>query len=421
MIVGLSGLFVGLHVSGYTMLSPVDELQHIDYLDRAPSHPEPDDQVGQYALHQQLCRGMDAEGFGPPGCRRGLLDPDDFQERGYNTASIYTPVYYTATKTVASVIGLVTPADDLVTRGRLAGGFWLALGIILIFVAGRRRGLPRGPLAAISLLLLTAPALLYPSATIAPDATALAVGGGLMLALTWYEEQPSRGRAAVLIGLATLAALVKMTYLCVVAAVSLYLLIRWWRTRQTRDARRLVAVAIGAGAAALAATLAWTVYVASLPQIAAEDLPHMATRFQVPAFPWAGLGVSLFVMVQPLSNPWVLVGTPQLSIIACTIASLVITSGTVAAAIFGVGGERDQDLARATLISAVLSSAGLVVIAYVMSGSYIPLPSRYGIALVAPFALSAAACVRTRTAAAILWTLAGVTLVLGVWRLVALN
>jgi hypothetical protein len=423
MVVALSGLFVGLHVQGYTTLSPVDELQHIDYLDRAPEHPEPDDRVGQYALHQQLCRSVDAPDFGPPQCRSGRLDPNDFQERGYNTAAIYTPIYYTVTKVVASGVDVVTPTDDLVTTGRLAGAFWLALGVLLIYAAGRRRGLRRGPMAAIGALLVSAPAVLYPSATIAPDATALAVGGGLMLALTWWEDKPSTRRAAVLVGVAAVVALVKMTYLCIVAAVSIYLLLRWLRGRgrdgQSAPWALLVAVATGAGA--LVVTVAWMAYVAAQPQIVTEELPHMATRFKVASFPWAGLGDGLFVLVQPLSNPWALVGVPQLSVLACTIGSLVLTSGSVAVAVFGVGSDRERDLARATLLSAVASSVLLVTASYLTSGSYIPLPTRYGMALLAPLALSAAACARSRTATAILWALAAVTVVLTTWRLVALN
>ncbi|WP_210648778.1 hypothetical protein [Nocardioides sp. SYSU D00065] len=422
MIVVLSGLLVGLHVDGYTKLSPVDELQHIDYLDRAPGHPSPTDRVGQFAMHQQLCRGMDFEGFGPPGCVRGRLDPDNFQERGYNTASIYTPLYYTATKVVASGIELVTPADDLVTSGRLVGGFWLALGALLLFAAGRRRGLDRGPLAAICVLLVSGPALLYPSSTIAPDATALALSAGLVLALTWVEERPTKRRIAVLVLIATIAPLVKMTYLCSVAVVALYLLIRWLRGLQ-RGERAHWPLVTGAVAAvtALAGTFAWTSYVSSMPQISDEALPDMATRFQVGAFPWYGIGDSLFVLLQPLSNPWVLVGTPQLVVLACTLGTLTVTAGTVATAIFGVGQEREQDLARATIISGIACSIGLIVISYVTSGSYIPLPSRYGMALIAPLALSTVACVRTRTSSAILWGIAAASLVLTLWRLVDLN
>ncbi|SEB44922.1 hypothetical protein SAMN04489844_0113 [Nocardioides exalbidus] len=422
MIVVLSGLFVGMHVHGYTTLSPVDELQHIDYLDRAPGHPEPDDRVGQYALHQQVCRGIDAPGFAPPGCVRGRLDPKIFQESGFNTAAIYTPLYYTVTKVAAGAISLVTPLDDLVTTGRLAGAAWLALGAILVFAVGRRRGLDRGPLAALCALLVSAPALLYPSSTIAPDASALAAGAGLLLALTWWEERPSWRRAALLVGLAAVVALVKLTYLCVVAVIALYLLIRWVRDlRRGERAHGTIVVAVAGAVTALVAAFAWTAYVATLPQITEAELPTMATQFKVADFPWAGLADSIFVLVQPFTNPWVVVGNAQLTALTCTIGSLVLTSGTVAAAVFGVGQERERDLARATLVGALVTGAGLVVMAYVTSGSYVPIPSRYGAALAAPLVLSTAACVRSRSATAILAGLAAVSVVLTFVRLVGIS
>ena len=246
------------------------------------------------------------------------------------------------------------------------------------------------------------PAVLFPSSTIAPDASALAVGGGLLLALTWWELRPTWRRAALLVLLAALASLMKMTYLCVVAAVALYLLVRWARTlRRPESSHRPLVLGVVAGVASLAATLAWSSYVATLPQIDSADLPDMATRFQVPAFPWAGLTDSLLLFVQPLSHPWVLVGMPQLLFLSTALVSLVLTSGTVAGAVFGASEERERDLARATLLAAVLSGAGLVVLAYVTAGAYIPLPARYGMGLVAPLAICTAACVRSRSATGI--------------------
>jgi len=50
---------VGLHVDRYTKVSPVDEMQHIDYLYRAPSAPAYGDKVGQDAMREQTCRGLD--------------------------------------------------------------------------------------------------------------------------------------------------------------------------------------------------------------------------------------------------------------------------------------------------------------------------------------------------------------------------
>ena len=417
----LSFLLVGLHVDGYTKVSPVDELQHIDYLYQIPDHPDPDAKIGQEALHQQLCRGLDAPGFPPPKCQPGELDPNAFQESGYNTAAGYTPIYYALTRGIAEVIQVLTPADDLVTAGRLAGGVWLGLGVALLDAAGRLRGVARAPLVTVGAMVSASPAVVFPSSTIAPDATAIAMGAGLVLALSWWELRPTPARALLVVLLAAVAALVKTTFLGVVAAVALYLLFRWARgMRRPERSHRALLVGVVASVAALVATAAWSIYFASLPQIAEADLPDMATRFRIDTFNWVGLGESLLSLVQPLSSPWLIVGLPQLTLVSTGLISIVLTAGVVAAAVFGAAPEREQDLARATLVAAVLTAAGLVVLAYVTVDSYIPLPARYGMALVGPMAICTAACIRTRTSLAIMIAITVTVLALAVARLVGL-
>ncbi|HET6692862.1 MAG TPA: hypothetical protein VFG97_01045, partial [Pedococcus sp.] len=81
-------VLVALQVHSYTRLSPIDELQHIDSLYKAPAAPAPGDRVGQEAMRQQDCRGVDAPGFEPGPCRPlGSFDPATYQEKGYNTAA----------------------------------------------------------------------------------------------------------------------------------------------------------------------------------------------------------------------------------------------------------------------------------------------------------------------------------------------
>ena len=422
LFLALSGILVSLHVDGYTRLSPIDELQHIDYLYQVPDPPEPDDKVGQQALHQQLCRGVDSPGMEVARCQKGYLDPNVFQEKGYNTAVGYTPVYYTLTRGAAEVIGLVSPIDNLVTAGRLVGALWLSLGLTLIYAAGRMRGLRRGPLVALTVLLVGSPAVLYPASTIAPDSAALASGGLMILALTAWERRPSRLRFVWLVLAAVLVAAVKMTYLVAVAAVSLYLLLRWLQERRARELPAVATpvVAVTTGVAALVSSLAWTAYVGSKPQIDPADLPDMATRFAVPSFPWTGMGDSLFALVTPLSSPWVAVGSPTLTTMTTVLVSTLLVAGLVAAAVFAAASRHEVTLARATIIAALVGAAGLVALSYLTAGAYIPLPARYGAALVAPMAICTAACLRSRGSVLTVASVAGVTVVLALWRLTAL-
>ena len=173
----VAAVMVSLHVDAYTRVSPVDELQHIDYLYIAPDSPAPGDRVGQQAMNEQACRGLDVPGHPVPPCRpRGTYDPNAFQESGFNTASVNSPVYYTLGKAVGATIEALTPVDNLVTGARLAGIVWLGGGIALLYAAARYRGAGRWAAGVVGLLLLSAPALLYPAATINPDGQALLWG-----------------------------------------------------------------------------------------------------------------------------------------------------------------------------------------------------------------------------------------------------
>ena len=52
----------------------------------------PGDKVGNQALRQEACRGVDAPAFALPPCSpTATYDPHVFQERGYNTAALDAP------------------------------------------------------------------------------------------------------------------------------------------------------------------------------------------------------------------------------------------------------------------------------------------------------------------------------------------
>jgi hypothetical protein len=420
-IAALGFVFVALQVNSYTVLSPIDELQHIDYLYRAPSSPAPADRVGQEALHQQDCRGIDAPGFGPPLCRplSTNLDPTSYQEKGYNTAAANTPVYYTATRGIAEVVRALTPADDLVTAGRLTGGLWFALGLALTFLTGRRRGVASAPMAAVTLLLASTPALIFPSATITPDASGLMAGAALVLAMTWWEERPSTVRGLVLVLLGIVVSFAKMTNLVVVAAVVLYLLFRPTGddgpNRPSMRARWTTAVTVGLSSVIAAG--AWLAYVGTRPQIAAADLPDMASKYQLSYFPWTGLVESSLSLLQPLSSSWVVVGSVPFLNFATAVVAMVVLAGTLAAALFTGAPPLEVALARAVVAAAVVGALLLVTAGYLFSSSYFTIPVRYGIALVAPMTIVTASMLRSRSSVVLVGSAALLALAATAFRL----
>jgi hypothetical protein len=429
----VSILLVSLHVGHYTKLSPIDELQHVDYLFKSPHVVAPADKVGNDALREEACRGVDAPGFVVPAAcsRTATYDPEAFQEKGYNTAAGYTPLYYTITHAAAKVVQALTPVSDLVTAGRLVGALWLWLGLVLSYLAGRRLGVRHWPLLGVLVLAAATPSVLLPSATVTPDAASIATGGLMLLLTVWWEQQP-RGRTwAPVLGAAVVATL-KITNVVVVAGCGAYLLLRWWQQRRSREqpagptsARtRLrdypVAGVLMVGAA-VTASVAWTHYVATLPQQDPADLPDLATRFHVDAFPWNGVLESALALVNPLGNPTVVVGSLQLVMLVTELSSYLVMAGLVGAAFLVPGRPRVAALGRAWLAAAVLCCVGLIALGYLAQSQYFPIPPRYGASLVPGACVLTAALVRNRFGTVAVWSIALVCTAITAYRLLTLS
>jgi hypothetical protein len=421
----VSILIVSLHVAQYTKLSPIDELQHIDYLYKSPHIVAPADKVGNDALRQEACRGVDAPGFVVPAAcsRTATYDPSAFQEKGYNTAAGNTPLYYSITHAAALLISALTPTSDLVTAGRLAGALWLWGGLLFTFLAGRRIGVPRGPLLGMLILVAVTPAVLLPSATVTPDAANFAAGAVLLWLTIWWEQQ-RQGRTWVLAIGALIITLLKLTNVAVACGCGAYLLIRWWQQRNRRDRagarirlRDYPVAGFSVVAASVIPSIVWTRFVSTLPQQDPGDLPDMATRFHVDAFPLNGLLESLFAFVNPLASPTVVVGSPQLVYLVAALTSYLMVAGLMGAALFVRGRPRIVALGRAWVLAAIASCAGLIMLGYVLQSTYFAIPTRYGESLVPGVCVVTAHQLRHRFATVTVWVLAVLSVAVTVYRL----
>ena len=437
-VIGVGLLLSAIQVLSYPRLSPIDELSHLDYVLRSPTLLDPGDKVEQEAMRIQACRGVDAPGFDPTSCKKGVVyDADVFQEKGYNTAATNTPIFYAADKALAELVRLATPVDGIFLAARLTGGLWLALGIVVTALAGRRMGAGLLPLAGVLGLVVASPATTYPSATVTPDSLGLLVGASVLLAALRWEERPTRRRAVVLVVVATVVALVKLTNFVVVAAVALYLLLNRRKSASVADeptdaaaiasgrpasvpGRARTIVALATGGLALVATVAWTLSSNARNHQDPADAPDMATRFAVDSFPWRALLDNALTLAQPLQVPWIGLGDPSLMWFSTVLAHVLLTAGMVAAAFFLTDLARQTLLAQCLLLAAVLFSLGLVVVGYVTAHMYFPLPNRYGVAIVGPAVVVTASMLRSRVAVGVVLGLAGIATTLSVFRLVGL-
>lgn len=415
LLVLVAFLNVGMHVHAYTQVGPIDELQHIDYLYKSPGIIAPGDTIGDGAMEQEACRGLDFDGFTPPPCvEGGDYDPLDFQEKGYSTAAANTPLYYSITHLFALPVMALTSADDLVTAGRLVGALWLAAGLLVAYAAGRRLGAHRWALTGVLATVACMPAVVYPSSIITPDAATCVVGAGVLLAALWWEERPER-RWPVLAVVTTVALAIKMTNVVIVVALALYMLIRlvvlWSRARQADppadtfapDASSSVTMRswlVGGATLAITSVVvggAWLVVQGALQHGDPSDVP-MNTRFAVAVLPLTGVFTAVGKWLTPLSSPWAGVGRQDMSDMLQRIGQLVLGAGLIGAAVLGLRALRERALAWAVVVAGLTGATMFVLLTFYSQGNYIPPPARYGYTLAPAMAVLTAVGLRTRPA-----------------------
>jgi hypothetical protein len=415
LVLVLAGLGLGaLHVVKHTDMSPVDELQHIDYLFKAPAVVHSGEKVGQEAMREQACRGLVLWATPVPCDPEATYDPEDFQESGSNTAAIYTPLYYTLTRVVALPLDLV-PGVGLVTAARLAGGVWLAAGLVVSLLAARRLG--AHPYTATPLLLATAsvPTVLYPAATITPDALALLGGAALLWSVLWWQDAPSR-RWWLPALLSALVVLVKALNIVVVVLVALYVLLRVVtaevRRRRTAAAGTdVVVVDDRAPRPAQAAIVITAMSVLSLAlafgyilytgatAVASSDGVDMTERTRADAFPLAPMieHTGVFLQVFYDAGSWNVLGS--VGVVNQRLLGLFVFGATFAAALVARKVSADLRLMAASLLVVGLVGAPLIMaFTYLSQGIVVPIPGRYALTLIPAGVAVAAATLRDRPA-----------------------
>jgi len=390
------------HVYRYTQLSPIDELQHIDYYLKSPTLIVLGDRIGEPAMREEACRGIDAA-FTVPLCDAPTLSPDQFQESGFNTAYIHPPAYYSLTALLSLPMRWV--GLESVTAGRLVGGFWLALGLLLTWIAGRRMQINAVALAASLLLIGVMPSVVYSSSLINPDATSLPAGAAVVLLTLEAERRTNYWRWILLALAAAVAVGFKSQNIIIIMCLALYLLLRAWQKftnkptapdiehTPRRRALTVAGMALALGIFALFVVGAWLKVVSSIGGSSA-DIPMNSALRGGPGVPWAELVNSLGIFFPP-SSAYVSIFLRG----AAIQTGMIVTGLVLIAGCTGIGwflteaGPGIRALARAVTITAVLGAPLMVMANDVLLDSVFQIPGRYGLALLPAIAL----CVATGT------------------------
>ncbi len=398
----LAFVVVGVHVSKYPQLSPIDELQHLDYLYKAPTGGiiAQGERVGERALRDEVCRGLDAA-FAIPSCDAPApLDPDAFQERGYNTAYVHPPPYYVVTGVGAHAIEAITGAS-FHSSARMIGAAWLSLAVWLVWRLLVHRGAT--PVAQCSLLslVIVAPSVVFASATASPDATSLLCGAAMLAAVVLWDEGIVPVWALGVAAVFTLG--LKFTHVGAIGLAVVFLAVRsaqqappaeWRSSSVYRHYGRALAVVLGSAFGALAL---WTI-VQSVLAIEPEGNIPMVQTLRADEFPASQLLEQVDATFSPLQTPYYAPVLRSHEIIGLnSVLDAAVLVAVASVAVFSIARSRERAVGAATAV-AMLTLGPVTVLSNYFSSTTVadPIPARYGLPLVPAAVLCAAPALERR-------------------------
>lgn len=256
--------FVTLAVHEDPGLSALDEVAHLDYLERAGngSFARMGDIVSSDIAVTARCRDVEVlEGLpcdeveiptGPPAAADG-----------YSYQAQHPPVYYWASAAMQRITE-IGPGDNFITTGRLTGMFWLSLGVSALYAALRHLGVGRAVTGAVCVFLSASPGLIFSASKVTNDATSLVGGSAVLLGYVLFRERPDRRRLLLLASLSVVVVLLKPVNVVAVGAVALAAIVDLAPRIGWRRSALTSAVTAATG---VATVLAWQVMVDVLARV----------------------------------------------------------------------------------------------------------------------------------------------------------
>ncbi len=234
-------VLVSVHIHQSPQFSPIDEINHYDYVTRvaAGSIPRIGDQIQPASIQMLECHGIAVPSVSMPPCgtplgpqvKAALADVLPQYE------AQQPPGYYVLTVPMRwAAIHLFAMSDPTATR--MSGIIWLLLGLTMLWAACRIVRLPPLRIGAGILLVATAPLVIYTGSNVTNDAASIFAGSLVLLvgALAW--TRPGRWRAPVLALVAFGVVLCKaVDVLPVIALAILFALesVSIWRRQDSVD------------------------------------------------------------------------------------------------------------------------------------------------------------------------------------------
>ncbi|MFD2090364.1 hypothetical protein [Blastococcus deserti] len=420
----LATVLVGLHIDNYRQLSVYDEPQHIDYVHRVlqGDFPASGDVWLPETIEATTCRTIDYPA--PlPACS-AAADLPALPNGGLSMAFIHTPAYYTVAAGAVLLDRALGQVVDDVDAMRLTGVLWLVLALWMLWLLWRDLGVPWQTRAGLSLALTAAPIVLLSQSTVTNDATALAAGAALTVAVIRWDRGTSRLWLPVTIGLVAL--LLKVTNLAVVLAVCAFVLVRALqhstttrqRVRAVLTRRNLLLVGL-LGVATVVVGVGWSVVVNARATLDESENPQNVLM-AVDRFDPSWLATSMLSLTSPLQPQFyqaVMTGSAG-AVIVANLANI----GLLALAVVGAARSEPGSVVRALAIAVGATTLAygplLTVVNFVTAGVYFGIPARYGLSLVPGMLALAGTAVRTPRGGTVLLVVGAAFYAMTAWVLV---
>lgn len=266
-----------MHIVQYPKFSPIDELRHLDYaLQITRGHvPKLGDKLGQDAMHEESCRGIDFQWPDPP-CDSVKFPPAAFRDDGWQTASPHPPLYYILSGISGRTLRGLGILDGAIDGARLMSALLFGFGFAATFAAGRQLGVRSFPLLTGLALLITLPGALHSASIVTPDSFAMLAGGGALLAAVLWKKNLLSTRWLIVVG--ALVGFTKLTNLVMLLAVVAWLVMD--ALMQKRDGQRglsLVKAPILMFSAGALTSGAWIFLQSLRATISADIVPQTIT------------------------------------------------------------------------------------------------------------------------------------------------
>jgi hypothetical protein len=415
----ISFLLVGMHVRSYTTLSPIDELQHVDYVIKAGDLeiPHRNDLVGFEAMSEAACRSVDAPSYIGPLCGLDAYEPGNFQENGVNTSAGQYPFYYSATGLLSRGVVESGLLGSQVTAARMVGALWAGAAWSVMWYVLAVLRIPRLRRALAIGLVIATPLTLFHAATVNADSILLLTGSLTVLATVQFERRRFPWWA---LGLTfVLMYFVEATNMLIISACSAYLLVRLWNRPETSKVLRLTPLLVFPVLVLLRLEVAsWlidTLFPPSTPTlVASQVIDNVATR-----------GVEIDRVVSQIDANFSPVARAYLppfmrttyTVPLINLVNWVLIAGMFTAAIGFVEDRRHAWLARFGAVTMLAAGPFYTFSFAYLTNTNFPAPGRFGLPLIVLAVIGVASSMRTRSAMVITGVVAGATILNTLWFL----